>query len=317
MWALIDAVDPGVHPPSGRQILWIATSTIDPAYLEPALIRRGRFGDVRIGLSPPGREAREKIVAYLCAQRRTVESIEAARVAERTVGATPADLVAIVEEGLRRSIAAGHAGIASAPLMEAVGDRDAEVSEEDVTLSGAQLRAVAVHESSHAVVALALGISVAAIHARPHRGTTHIGPDDGPPPTMSEADLLAQVTVLAAGVAGERAVLGDVLLGSSHDTSSATALLARWAECGLAPDLDMLSLDTLGPWSGTDIQDARSAAIRTALAACAAKAQALVDRDRREIERLADLVLAGGGDLAGADLVAALSCIAIRPAQFA
>jgi cell division protease FtsH len=315
VWALIDALDPGVHPPSGRQILWIATSTADPMFLESALIRRGRFGDLRISLSPPGREAREAIVTYLCARRRTVESIDAARVAERTVGATPADLVAIVEDALRRSIAAGHTGIASAPLMEAVADRDAEISEEDITLSSAQRRAVAVHEASHAVVALALGLSVTEINAEPHRGRTHIGPDDGAAPAVGEAELMAQVTVLAAGVAGERAVFGDVLLGSGHDTSSATSLLARWADNGLAPDLDMLSLDALGPWPGVVVQNARSGAIRTALAACTARARTLVDQNRAAIERLADGVLAAGGDLAGADLVAALSCLAMRPAQ--
>ena len=290
LYALLSALD-GLR--DGGRVLYLASTNTDPSFLDRSLLRAGRFGRV-VRLELPTREERRDLLAYLLARRRVAEPIDLERAAELTRGRSGADLVGALDDGLALAMADGvRGGLTWRHLVEAI-RRHGEIDEVPA-LTAAQRRRQAVHEASHAAVALELlgPGAITAVALGDHRGgRTELGPDDGSRPDLADDELLARVAVLLAGALGERLLLGTGSLGGGSDMQHATELLLSRLACGTDGAWGGVNTDAFmretGPW----LLDARAAAIRLELDRQAARAEAILERRREAVLAFADTLLA-------------------------
>ncbi len=290
LYALLSALD-GLR--DGGRVLYLASTNTDPTYLDRSLLRAGRFGRI-VRLELPTREERRELLAYLLARRRVAEPIDLERAAELTRGRSGADLLGALDDGLALALADGVTGGLTVRHWEEALRRHGEIDEVPA-LTAAQRRRQAVHEASHAVVALELlgpgAISTVALGD--HRGgRTELGPDDGSHPDLADDELLARVAVLLAGAIGERLVLGSGSLGGGSDMQQATELLLSRLACGSDAAWGGLNTDAFTREAGPRLLDARAAAVRLELDRQTARAEAILERRREAVLSFAETLLA-------------------------
>ncbi len=290
LYALLSALD-GIR--DGGKVLYLASTNTDPGYLDRSLLRAGRFGRI-VRLELPTREERRELLAYLLARRRVAEPIDLERAAELTRGRSGADLVGAIDDGLALALADGVTdGLTWRHLVEAIG-RHGQIDEVP-PLTATQRRRQAIHEASHAVVALELlgPGAITAVALGDHRGgRTELGPDDGSHQDLADDELLARVAVLLAGAIGERLILGTGSLGGGSDMQQATELVLSRLACGTDAAWGGVHTDTFlhqaGPW----LLDARAAAVRLELDRQAERAEAILERRREAVLAFAETLLA-------------------------
>lgn len=202
------------------RFVWAATNHVDR--LDPALIRPGRLDRV-IHFRPPGPEGIASILRHHLDG--DLAGTDLAVMGRLGLGRTPAELAAVVKVA-RRAARAGKRVLTHDDLVEAL------MPKLDVDV--ATLRRIAVHESGHAVVCLALGIDelvvVEAIGSTGAWGRTLMRHREG---IETRAVVEGRATVNLGGRAAEAVVYGgDCSANAGGDVSSDLALATR-AVCGL------------------------------------------------------------------------------------
>ncbi|WP_116953170.1 ATP-dependent zinc metalloprotease FtsH [Jiangella endophytica] len=229
--AELDGFDPNVG-------IVVLGATNRPEALDPALLRPGRF-DRQVTVPLPNQAEREAILTVHALGKRPGDDVELGRVARGTPGFSGADLANLVNEAAINAVRDGRTTITAADLDTA---RDRTLlgrRETSNALLPDERRAVAVHESGHALLAalcehadpvakvtilpsgMALGVTEQLPEAERH--------------LYSEDYLLDLLTVRLGGRAAELVVFGQGSTGAANDLAGATQIAVRMVrEFGLS-----------------------------------------------------------------------------------
>jgi cell division protease FtsH len=212
---------------AGRGLI-VLGATNRPDILDPALLRAGRF-DRQITVDAPDLAGRTAILAYYLRGRPCDPDVEPQLVARRCPGFTGADLENVVNEAALLAARGNHGTIALADLDEAIERTVGGPRNEAHVLGESELRTIAVHEASHAVVATAQGdgadvhgLSIVARGRRLGRAASLLA--DGDRTVLRRSELERRLIVTMAGAAGERLAFGEVSTAINEDLHAATQL---------------------------------------------------------------------------------------------
>jgi cell division protease FtsH len=219
----------------------VLAATNRPEVLDPALLRPGRF-DRQITIPLPTLTERAAILAVHCQGKKLAADVDLDVVARGTPGFSGADLANLVNEAAIFAVRASRDNIAMVDFSDAR-DRILLGSRADSNLLlPDEKRAVAIHESGHAMVA------ALSPHADPVAKVTilpagqALGVTEQLPLVehhlYGEDYLNESLAVRLGGRAAELVVLGQGSTGASNDLASATDLAVKMVrEFGLSPKL--------------------------------------------------------------------------------
>jgi cell division protease FtsH len=223
------------------QGLVVLGATNRPEVLDPALLRPGRF-DRQITIPLPTLAERAAILAVHCQGKTLAPDVDLDVVARGTPGFSGADLANLVNEAAIFAVRAGRENIAMADFNDAR-ERILLGSRADSNLLlPEEKRAVAIHESGHALVA------ALSPHADPVAKVTilpagqALGVTEQLPLVehhlYGEDYLTESLAVRLGGRAAELVVLGQGSTGAANDLASATDLAIKMVrEFGLSSKL--------------------------------------------------------------------------------
>ena len=216
-------------------------ATNRPEVLDPALLRPGRF-DRQITIPLPTLAERAAILAVHCQGKKLAPDVDLDVVARGTPGFSGADLANLVNEAAIFAVRASRENIAMADFSDAR-ERILLGSRADSNLLlPEEKRAVAIHESGHALVA------ALSPHADPVAKVTilpagqALGVTEQLPLVehhlYGEDYLNESLAVRLGGRAAELVVLGQGSTGAANDLASATDLAIKMVrEFGLSSKL--------------------------------------------------------------------------------
>jgi cell division protease FtsH len=225
--------------PNDNVVVLAATNRGD--LLDPALLRPGRF-DRRVVLDMPDKEGRQAILKIHSRGKKFGKGIDWAKVADRTVGFSGADLENMLNEAA--------IGAARSNKSEINMD-DIEESATKVKLGPAKKRLqseedkkiTAYHEAGHAIVThfltktdpvhrisiVARGMSLGHTLIPPAADRTH----------ETKTRILEQIAAMLGGRAAESSVFNEMTSGASNDIAQATklarAMVIEWGMSNLGP----------------------------------------------------------------------------------
>lgn len=272
---------------SGKRVL-ILGATNYYNRLDAALVRPGRLQQ-RISVLPSGTE--DEVIALLRYHLKDdLMGVDLSKLARIGRGATPA----MVEGWLKQ--ARSRARSQSRPL-EASDILDEMVPEDD--RSPADVRAIALHELGHAVVAHRLGQTVESVSIIPEGSSGGRTWTKLPTVVPTWESLLDIATVTLGGRAADLVLGEGANAGAEGDLASATELLlAAHERQGLRDSLVFVSALGNRP---PETLDAVNAELRRLLK----RAQAIIDADRDLVLSLADRLIEERV-LAGTEIASAL-----------
>ena len=229
----------------------VLAATNRPEVLDPALLRPGRF-DRHVEIPLPNQKERSAILTVHAKGKSLAADVDFEVVARSTPGFSGADLANLVNEAAIFAVRASRETITAEDFSGArdrilLGRREASNA-----LLPEEKRAVAVHETGHAIVA-ALSENadpVAKVTILPRGralGVTEQLPEDERR-IYPESYLLDSLTIRLGGRAAERLVLGEMSSGASNDLAGATQLATRMVrEFGMSPRLGPVGFSEDGP----------------------------------------------------------------------
>jgi cell division protease FtsH len=217
----------GFDPATGVVVI---AATNRPEVLDPALLRPGRF-DRQVVIPLPTQRERKAIIAVHTGSKPLGPNVDLDVVARGTPGFSGADLANLVNEAAIFAVRADREVIEAVDFAEArdrilLGNRDSSNA-----LLPDEKRAVAVHESGHALVAALSehGDPVAKVTILPAGqalGVTEQLPIDERH-LYSEGYLKDSLAIRMGGRAAEQIVLGEPSSGAANDLAGATDLATR------------------------------------------------------------------------------------------
>ena len=304
--------------------LVVMGATNRPDILDPALLRPGRF-DRQVTIDTPDVHGRIEILRLHAGKRPLAPDTSLEEVAKQTPGFSGAELANVINEAALLSVRDGRAQIDQASLEEAI-DRVVAGPAKRHILTEEERWLIAIHESSHAVVTDALGHTAStrklSIVARGRQlGTAAHMLSDRDQLIMNRDDLLRQLIVITAGIAGERIAFGQSSTSVNDDLHAATNLARRMVTSfGMS---EALGLVTIGERSGevflgASLQDLGSVGPETLnvidneverfVGDAEARAGAILDRNWGTVEETATALLEQE-TLSGVALDAVLSTV--------
>jgi cell division protease FtsH len=219
----------------------VLAATNRPEVLDPALLRPGRF-DRQVEIPLPNQRERAAILAVHAKGKPLAPDVDLDVVSRGTPGFSGADLANLVNEAAIFAVRGGREVITAADFSEArdrilLGRREASNA-----LMPEEKRAVAVHESGHALVAAMSEhadpvAKVTILPAGQALGVTEQLPDDERR-LYTESYLRDSLAIRLGGRSAERLVFGEASTGASNDLAGATQLATRMVrEFGMSPRL--------------------------------------------------------------------------------
>jgi cell division protease FtsH len=296
----------GFKADAARPVI-IMAATNRPEVLDPALLRAGRF-DRQVALGNPDLIGREQILRIHSRTIVLADDFDVTRAARITPGFSGADLARIINEAALLA-ARRTADAVTFPDFEAAMERVmAGLEKRTRVMSDGERRAVACHESGHAIVAqlVPYGDPVSKISIVPRSlgalGYTLQMPS-GDRFLLTIDELEDRLAIMLGGRAAERVIFGTLSTGANDDIQRATELARRMVtEFGMSeklgsvryagPQLQYLAgepVDTshLSPQT----RDAIDAEVRRLVDAQLARAGQLLVAHRPTLESLTDALL--------------------------
>jgi len=304
--------------------LVVMGATNRPDILDPALLRPGRF-DRQVVIDVPDVHGRLEILRLHGGKRPLAHGASLEEVAKQTPGFSGAELANVINEAALLSVREGHAEIDQHTLEEAI-DRVVAGPAKKHILTEQERWLISVHESSHAVVTDALGHTSStrklSIVARGRQlGTAAHLLSDRDQVIMSEPDMLSQLVVILAGIAGERIAFGHVSTSANDDLHAATTLARSMVTSyGMSEALGLVTIGEKGGevFLGASLQDLGSVGPETLnvidneverlVGDAEARAAAILDRNWPTVEETAQALMQQE-TLSGAALEAVLSTV--------
>jgi cell division protease FtsH len=270
----------------------VLAATNRPETLDPALLRPGRF-DRQVTVPLPTQAERAEILAVHARGKQLAPDVDLGVVARGTPGFSGADLANLVNEAAIVAVRATREVIAQDDFEEA---RDRIIlgrREGSNVLLPSEKRAVAIHESGHALVAAYSDHAdpVAKVTILPSGmalGVTQQLPVDERH-LYSESYMRDSLAVRMGGRAAELIVLGEGSTGAANDLSTATDLATRMVrEFGLSPALGPVGYSSGSPmFLGTEEVRSRQYSEATQREVDREVARLLREAEQRAVDLLA------------------------------
>lgn len=219
----------------------VMAATNRPDILDPALLRPGRF-DRQITVDAPDVEGREAILGVHSKGKPLGDDIDLAVLARRTPGFTGADLANLINEAALLSARKRSQEITMVELEEAIDRVIAGPERKTRVLSEEERKAIAYHETGHALVGYALP------NSDPVHKITIVSRGRSLGHTLSlpthdkylskRSELVDQLAMLLGGRTAEELIYADPSTGAADDIEKATSIARRMVmEYGMSDEL--------------------------------------------------------------------------------
>ncbi len=293
----------GFDPATGVVVM---AATNRPEVLDPALLRPGRF-DRQVVIPLPTQRERRAILEVHAKGKKLAPDVDLDVVARGTPGFSGADLANLINEAAIYAVRAGRDTLTAADFSEArdrilLGRRDSSNA-----LLPDEKRAVAVHESGHALVAALSkhGDPIAKVTILPAGqalGVTEQLPVDERH-LYSEGYLKDSLAIRLGGRAAELLVFGEGSTGAANDLAGATDLATRMIrEFGMSKELGPVGFSSGSPMflGGEEVRSRPYAEatqrvidqeVSALLREAERRAMDLLSEHRDALERLAELLV--------------------------
>jgi cell division protease FtsH len=236
----------GKKLPPPDYTVFVMGATNRPDVLDPALTRAGRL-DIKIRVDPTDKRGRIEIIQGYLAPIKCAEEIDIDGFASDTTGLTPADLKTIVtRRAPARALFAGRNGIANEDLRTSLTEQSMGLRQPIAAMRPEDKRAIAYHETGHAVTTWALTedkiarVSIIRYSGGPSGGASlgHVSPvpeQERWSERLSEVE--AKICCSLGGRAAELEFLGEAHTGARGDLGAVRVRLLRLAEEGFFSSL--------------------------------------------------------------------------------
>ena len=202
-------------------------ATNRPEYLDPALLRPGRF-DRRIVLDLPDVNDREEILKIHCRQKPLGKNVNLKEIAERTPGFSGADLANLVNEAALLAARRNKTVIEQEDLIEAIEKVILGPERKSHILSKKEKEIAAYHETGHALVTTFLPnaeeVRKISIISRGMAAGYTISLPREEKNIKQKSELLAEISVLLGGYCAEKIKYNEISTGAGNDLERATIL---------------------------------------------------------------------------------------------
>ena len=223
---------------SGEGII-VMGATNRPEYLDPALLRPGRF-DRRIVLDLPDANDREAVLNIHCRQKPLAKDVKLREVAERTPGFSGADLANVVNEAALLAAKRDKTEIFQTEFLESIEKVMLGPEKRSHLLSKDEKKIAAYHESGHALVSSSLPGAepvrkISIISRGMAAGYTLKTPTEEKK-LRTKNDFIAEIAMLLGGLTAEIIIFGQSSTGASNDLKVASKIARKMVkEYGMSP----------------------------------------------------------------------------------
>lgn len=219
--------------------LVVMGATNRPEYLDPALLRPGRF-DRRIVLDLPDINGREEILRIHSRGKPLALNINLREVAERTPGFSGADLANVVNEAAILAAKRNKHQVFQEEFLESIEKVMLGPERKSHILSKKEKEIAAYHEAGHALVSSLLSETepirkVSIVSRGLAAGYTLKSPKEERK-IKTKSEFLAEMATLLAGFCAERLKFGEMTTGAANDLGRASQLARKLVkEYGMSP----------------------------------------------------------------------------------
>ena len=275
-------------------------ATNRPEILDSALLRPGRF-DRRVTVQPPDRDGRRKILQVHTKSIPLAADVDLGALAAATPGMVGADLANLANEAALRAARSGHDQVNMADFTESL-EKVILGAPRSITLSPADRRRTAYHESGHALVGMLTPEAdpvreVTIIPRGAALGVTLSSPD-ADRVSYSFPELEAQIKVALGGRVAEEVIYGAVTTGAESDiehlTQIARQMVGRWGMSEKLGPVTFLAGDGSGQPAGeisAQTQGIIDQEVQRLVGSAHAQVTELLSDHRAELERLSQALL--------------------------
>ena len=210
--------------------LVVIAATNQPEYLDPALLRPGRF-DRRIILDLPDINEREAILKIHSRGKPLSSNINLREVAERTPGFSGADLANVVNEAAILAARRNRAQIFQEEILESIEKVLLGPERKSHILSKKEKEIAAFHEAGHALMASFLPraeeVRKVSIVARGLAAGYTLKMPTEERKIKTKSQFLAELSTLLGGYTAEKIKFGEISTGASDDLKKASELARK------------------------------------------------------------------------------------------
>jgi cell division protease FtsH len=228
-------------------------ATNRPEILDQALLRPGRF-DRRVGVSPPDRDGRRKILEVHTRSMPLAADVDLNTLASTTPGMVGADLANLANEAALLAARRNHDKVQMSDFTDSL-EKIMLGAPRGIILSGADRERTAYHESGHALVGMlspeADPVRKVSIIPRGQALGVTLSTPDSDRVSYSREELDAKIKVALGGRAAEEVVYGKITTGAESDiqqlTGIARQMVGRWGMSDKLGPISLLPSDGQGP----------------------------------------------------------------------
>lgn len=208
----------------------VFAATNRPEYLDPALLRPGRF-DRRIVLDLPDINEREEILKIHCRGKPLAPNVSLKEITERTPGFSGADLANLANEAAILAARRNKHQIYQEELLEAIEKVLLGPERKSHILSKEEKEIAAYHEAGHALVSAFLEKSepvrkISIVARGLAAGYTLKSPKEEKR-LKTKSEFLAEMATLLGGYCAEQLKFGEITTGASNDLERATEIARK------------------------------------------------------------------------------------------
>jgi len=210
--------------------LVILGATNRPEYLDPALLRPGRF-DRRIVLDLPDINDREEILKIHCRGKPLALNVNLREVAERTPGFSGADLANVVNEAAILAARRNRHQVFQEEFLESIEKVLLGPERKSHILSKKEKEVAAYHEAGHALVSSQMPesepIRKISIVARGLAAGYTLKMPAEERKIKTKTEFLAEMATLLGGYCAEKLKFGEITTGAANDLGRASQLARK------------------------------------------------------------------------------------------
>ncbi len=208
----------------------VCAATNRPEYLDPALLRPGRF-DRRIVLDLPDVNEREEILKIHCRGKPLALNVNLREIAERTPGFSGADLANVVNEAAILAARRNKQQVFQEEFLESIEKVLLGPERKSHILSPKEKEIAAYHETGHALVSAFLPeaepVRKISIIARGLAAGYTLKSPKEERKIKTKSEFLAEMATLLGGYCAEKIKFGQITTGAANDLEMASKLARK------------------------------------------------------------------------------------------